>query len=432
MIVEGSALKLIYVVIDGMGDRPVKELNDATPLAAANTQNLDFLARTGKTGLMYSVGRGIAPESDVAVISILGYDPTKYEASRGVMEAVGAGLDFKDGDLALRCNFATLDAKGKIIDRRAGRNLTTEEAKGLSDLVNRNVRLTSHPASFSFKNTTGHRGVLVIRGQGISLSGNITNTDPAYTRIGGMGVVSVNPKMVLQTCKPLDETQDARFSADLVNEFLKKSYLVLEQSRINKKRLSENKLSANGLLTRDAGHLRPQFFNINDRYGVNFCCLADMSLEIGIARLLGIDVISLPSPSGNLAKDCQLRVEKLLKVLNSYDCFYIHLKGPDEPGHDGDYNLKKEMITTIDKYFFGELLPKIKLQEFLFCVTADHATPCKLKAHSDDPVPTLISGNSINGDGTLDFSEKACAKGSLGIIEHGYEFMPQLMALLKS
>ncbi len=425
-------MKLIYVVIDGMGDLPNKELENKTPLEAADTPNMISLAKKGKTGLMYTIGRGVAPESDAAVVSILGYDPLKYDTSRGVIEAVGAGLPFKDGDLALRCNFVTLGPQGKIVDRRAGRNVTTEEATELSKDINTKVKLQSYPVEFQFKNTIGYRGVLVIRGKGFSLSGHITNTDPAYKRVGGLGVVDANAKMVTQKCEPMEETEAAKKSAELVNEFLEKSHLALDKNSVNKKRLAEKKLPANGILSRDAGHTVPKFFNINQAYGVKFCCLADMNTEIGVARLAGMDTIDLPPPSGNLAGDCELRAKRLLGALAKYDCFYIHIKGPDEPGHDGDCRLKTSMISTIDEHFFGSLLPKIKMSDSLFCVTADHSTPCPLKSHSDDPVPLLIAGDGIQSDGSRGFSEEKCKSGSLGTLERGSELMPALMRFLKA
>lgn len=144
-------MKLIYVVIDGMGDLPIKELGNETPLGTADTPNLDELARNGKTGLMYTVDKGIAPESDVGVISILGYDPFKYATGRGILEAVGAGINIKNGDLALRCNFATLGEDDKIVDRRAGRDLTNEEGTRLSKTVNDKVKLNSYPARLRVK-----------------------------------------------------------------------------------------------------------------------------------------------------------------------------------------------------------------------------------------------------------------------------------------
>jgi len=424
-------MKLIYVVIDGMSDLPIKELRNQTPLGVAETPHMDFLAKNGKTGLMYTVGKGIAPESDVAVISILGYDPFKYATGRGVLEAVGAGVSMKNGDLALRCNFATLGRGKKIIDRRAGRDLTSKEAEELSQAINKKVRMEAYPASFEFKSTIGHRAVLVLKSKGKSLSGRISNTDPAYTRLNELGVAETKAEMFLRKCEPMDKSDKAKVSAALVNEFVEKSHRVLDGHEVNKKRVAEGKFKANVMLTRDAGHLLPDFFNINERYGVRFACLADMPVERGIAKLAGMHLVDLPPPSSNLKKDSLIRVTKLLEILPSYDCFYIHIKGPDEPAHDGNYRLKTQLIAKIDKHFFGGLMKKIEIRDYIICVTADHSTPCELKAHGDTPVPLLVSGNRIEGDKLPKFSEKACKKGSLGVLEHGHELMPMLISLLK-
>jgi 2,3-bisphosphoglycerate-independent phosphoglycerate mutase len=425
-------LKLIFVAIDGMGDLPIKSLGNKTPLEAAETPNMDALAKTGKTGLMYSVKKGVAPESDVAVISLLGYDPFKYSTGRGVIEAAGIGLDMKDGDLALRCNFATLGEGKNILDRRVARSLTTEEATALSAAVNKQVKLESYPATFEFRNTLGHRAVLLIKSKAKPLSSNITNSDPAYTIVNGLGVAKAEVEMTLQTSEATDKTEAAKVSAALVNEFIEKSHDLWENHPINVKRAAEGKLKANVVLTRDAGHLLPKFFNIDERYHVNFACLADMHAERGIAQLAGMDSSLLPPPTGNLQKDCEVRVKALLEALPKHDCFYIHLKGPDEPGHDGNCTLKTQIISAIDKYFFGPLLKQISLEDNLLCITTDHATPCSLKVHSDTPVPILISGDKIVADGkSVKFCERECAKGSLGIIERGCELMPKLMALIK-
>jgi 2,3-bisphosphoglycerate-independent phosphoglycerate mutase len=428
---EKTGLKLIYVAIDGMGDLPIKSLGDKTPLEAARTPNMDSLAKNGEIGLMYSVKKGVAPESDVAVISLLGYDPFKYSTGRGVIEAAGVGLKMKDGDLALRCNFATLGQGKTIIDRRVARTLTTEEAIELSRAANKQIKLESYPATFEFRNTQGHRAVLLIKSKDKPLSSNITNSDPAYTIINGIGVALSKVNMVLKTCEPTDTTEEAKNSAALVNEFIDKTHKLWNSHPVNVKREAEGKLKANVVLTRDAGHLLPKFFNINKRYHVDFACLADMQAELGIAQLAGMDSKLLPPPSGNLQKDCEVRVKTLLDVLPKHDCFYIHLKGPDEPGHDGNCTLKTQIISAIDKYFFGPLLKQISLKENLICITTDHATPCALKVHSDTPVPVLISGDKIDGENAVKFSEKECARGSLGIIERGCELMPKLMELMK-
>lgn len=425
-------MKLLYIVIDGMGDLPIKRLSNQTPLEAAKTPNMDFLAKKGKTGLMYSVKKGMAPESDVAVISLLGYDPFKYSTGRGIIEAVGTGIDLKDGELALRCNFATLGEGKNLVDRRVGRNLSSREATQLCKAACKEIKLTSHPATFEFKNTLGHRAVLVIRHKDKELSGKISNSDPAYAIINGLGVAVEKVEMVLKTVLPLDDTEESQISADLVNEFIEKSHALWEDHTVNKKRVAEGKLKANVVLTRDAGSKLPAFFSINKHYGVDFAALADMITERGIAKLAGMKADLLPPPSGNLQADCELRANRLLDVLPKHDCFYIHLKGPDEPAHDGDCNHKQQIIAAIDEYFFGKLLPQIDFKDTLFCVTADHATPCELKIHTDTPVPLLLSGGNLIPDKTTRFSEKDCANGSLGVIRQGHELMPLLMKELKA
>jgi 2,3-bisphosphoglycerate-independent phosphoglycerate mutase len=318
------------------------------------------------------------------------------------------------------------------VDRRVGRGLTTDEAKELSRTLNNEVKLESYPVNFEFKSTIGHRGALVIRSKKKQLSGNITNTDPAYARLEGLGVAKQDVEMTVKHCKPMDETKEARISAELVNEFTGKSRVVLEKHEINKKRAAKGELTADVVLTRDAGHHLPKLFNISEHYGLKFVCLADMPVERGISQLAGMHLVDIPPPSESLKTDCRIRVKALLRALPSHDCFYIHIKGPDEPGHDGDFRLKTQQIATVDEHFFGELLQKAKLDNYVVCVTADHATPCKLKAHSDDPVPLLISGNKVEGDNVQEFSERACKEGSEGMLRQGFELMPKLVAYLKS
>jgi 2,3-bisphosphoglycerate-independent phosphoglycerate mutase len=425
-------LKLIYIIIDGMGDTPIEELGGKTPLEAAETPYMDSLAKNGKTGLMYTVGMGMAPESDVAVVSILGYDPFKYHVSRGALETVGAGLKMRNGNLALRCNFGTLaDDNSSIVDRRAGRNLTQKEADELAQAINEEVHLESYSASLQLKSTATYRAALVIRSEDGTLSGNISNTDPAYKRINSVGVADLEAEMIMKTCNPLDDTEEAKISAKLVNEFTRKATPVLDQHEVNRRRAKKGKLKANVILSRDAGSMVPKFPLLKELYGLNFVCLADMNVERGISSLAGMSLVDLPLPSKNLESDCKLRIKKLFEVLPHYDCFYIHIKGPDEPGHDGDFDLKSELISVVDKHFVGEMLQKIKLEDYIVCITADHSTPCKLKAHSDDPVPLLIAGNRLQADMVQRFSEKDCKMGELGVLTQGTELIPKLVNYLK-
>jgi 2,3-bisphosphoglycerate-independent phosphoglycerate mutase len=156
-----------------------------------------------------------------------------------------------------------------------------------------------------------------------------------------------------------------------------------------------------------------------------------MNVERGISRLAGMSLVDLPLPSKDLEFDCELRVKKLIETLPDHDCFYVHIKGPDEPGHDGDCNLKAQLISIVDKHFVGNMLDQINLEETVICITADHSTPCDLKAHSDDPVPILISGNNLQADKVQKFSEKECEKGELGTLSKATELLPMLVNYIK-
>jgi 2,3-bisphosphoglycerate-independent phosphoglycerate mutase len=425
---EKAMKKILYVVLDGLGDLPLKELNNKTPLEAALTVNMDRLAQQGKTGLVYPVGKGIAPESDIAVISLLGYDAHKYYTGRGPLESFAEGLTVNDGDVAFRVNFATVEEDGKVIkDRRVGRNLSTDEATALAKEINSKVTLSG--ATFEFKNTIGHRGVLVIRGVRSKLSGWITNTDPAYDREGVFGVAKEKFENIVAQSQPMpgyEKTTEAQEAAALLNEFTQKSHKVLTEAAVNIKRVSEKKMPGNIILSRDAGDHLPKFPPINTLFNVKFGSFVQMPVEKGIALLTGIDIIDVPSSTGHLDVDYSVWAKIALESLGKYDGIYVHIKGPDEPAHDGDFAKKKEIIEAIDKYFFANLLPTLDIKNTIVAVTADHSTVCAIKAHSADPVPLLVSGGNVKPDGSMSFSEKAAKLGSIGSIK-GQDIMPLLV-----
>lgn len=424
--------KILYIILDGLGDLPIKELNNKTPLEAANTAQLDRLAKQGKTGIVYPVDKNIAPESDIAVISLLGYDAHKYYTGRGPLEAFAEGLTVNKGDLALRVNFATVDKDGqKILDRRCGRDLSQEEAVALSREINSKVSLTS--GVFEFKNTIGHRGVLVIRGKNQKLSGWITNTDPAYGRKGVYGVALESFQNIVSEARPMEEFKDSREAkqaANLINEFSVNSYRVLNESLVNKKRVQEGRLPANIILSRDAGDHLPDFPKIQDLYNLNFGSFVQMPVERGIALLTGMEIIEVPSSTDHLDVDYPIWAKLSLDSVKKFDGLYIHIKGPDEPAHDGNFNKKKEIIQAIDRFFFSNLIPKLDLGNYIIAVTADHSTVCAIKAHSADPVPLLICGGGVLADGSLRFSEKVAKSGSLGELK-GRELLALLVKLAK-
>lgn len=422
--------KILYIVLDGLGDLPIPELGKKTPLEAAVSPCMDKLAQAGSMGIVYPVDKGIAPESDIAVISLLGYDAHKYYTGRGPLESFAEGLKIEPGNLALRINFATADANAKsIIDRRVGRNLTSEEAALLAKEINSKVRLSQ--ANFEFKNTVGHRGVLVIRHKDKKLSGEIGNTDPAYGRQGSFGVALEKFENEVIRSVPLpgyEKSGAAIESARLLNEFTEASFRVLCDSAVNKKRISGNKLPANLILSRDAGDCLPEFPSIKALHNLRLGSFVQMPVEKGIALLTGMEVVEIPLPSGDLEIDYSIWAKIALNKLTEFDGLYIHIKGPDEPAHDGDFLKKKEIIEIIDKFFFNPLLKKLELKDTLIALTSDHSTPCKIKAHSADPVPLLLAGAGVSSDGSQAFSERIAAKGSLGQMR-GLEILPLLVKL---
>lgn len=423
--------RVLYVILDGLGDRPVPELDGRTPLEAAATPNLDRLADAGRQGTVITVGKGIAPESDVAVMAVLGYDPMRYHAGRGPLEALGAGLPFRDGDLALRGNFATVGEGWSIVDRRVGRNLTSPEAKALADAVTEQVRLQQGPADFVVRASRGHRCAVVLYPREGRLSAQITNTDPAYARLKGMGVAKAVAGNTVEECTPLDDSPEAWISAELVNEFTRKSREAMDAHAVNQRRRAEGKMPGNAILVRDAGDHLPAVPSMQERFGIAFGCFVEMPVERGIATLLGMTVIEVPPSEGNVEAVYRQWAHRAAEEIGRHGGLYMHLKGPDEPGHDGNAAAKRDIIALIDRAFFGELLPRLDLRDVLVAVTADHATPCGLKTHSDDPVPLLVSGAGIKPDTTRRYSEREAAGGDLGVLA-GVDIMPLLTGLAKA
>ena len=404
---------MIYVLLDGVGDLPHPNLSGKTPLEAATTENIDILAKNGVMGQVISVGKGIAPESDIAVFNMLGYKFQHSDyAGRGVIEAIGVGIDFRDGDLALRGNFATLDHEGKIIDRRAGRKIEREDAEKISNEIEKKIRFSNPNTSVVVAPTIGHRIIVRLRNSK-PLSSEITNTDPAYARMDGMGIAkAVTDFMKIEKCIPLEQTKNATDAANLVNEFTEQSLEIMKKSDVNKQRSEKNKKLLNSILLRDAGNKYPNVKPINDLHSMNFSCIVDMPVEVGISNILKMKAFN----AGGLT-DYEKKASIAAQAMDTENAIYVHLKGPDEFGHDGDAIGKMKNIEEIDKRFFGTLLDHIDVSKIAVMISADHSTPCIYKGHSDDPVPLLISGDMISNDNTQRFTEIESKKGMIGLIE---------------
>ena len=392
--------------MDGLGDLPNKQLGDKTPLEAANTPNLDFLATRGELGYLYPVKPGFIPESDEAIVSIFGND--LINSTHGQLEARGAGLKPTRGDLALRVNFATIDSweKGNIIDRRAGRTLTNEEASLLAKALNK-IKM---PCKFNFKPTIQHRAALVFQG---GLSDNISGNDATYDSGKAKEVNTIG------RCHSLDDEENSYYTANLVNEFVEKAYEVLDKHPVNVKRKERGLMPANFLLVRGAGIEAPKLKKYKKWMSLNY-----MPLEIGFSELSGMDNFSFNYPKlkgldayenlwKGLKKACKYSIKSLKKHYKKYDYAYIHLKETDLPGHDNKPFEKKLMVEYIDMSLFKFLRKFVPPKQIQVVVTADHSTPCKLKAHSADPVPVLHY-NCSEVPEKKRFNETECRRGRLG------------------
>jgi len=404
---------MVYVLLDGVGDLPHPNLVGKTPLDAASTPNLDRLAKNGTMGQVITVGKGIAPESDIAVFNMLGYK-FKHDdyAGRGVVEAIGIGIDFKDGDLALRGNFATLNDDGVIIDRRAGRKIEKQDTETVSNEIEEKIKFSDENATAIITPTIGHRLVIRIRSN-CALSSNISNTDPAYVRVAGMGIAkAVTDFLKIEKCLPLDEESHTKLASKLVNELTEQSLDIMKKSKVNERRKENDKKLLNGILLRDAGNIYPKVTPINDLHSMKFSCIVDMPVEIGISEILKMKTYD----AGGLT-DYEEKAKVAAKAIDEQNAVYVHLKGPDEFGHDGDAQGKMENIEEIDKRFFGTLLDNIDSSKVAVIVSADHSTPCINKGHSADPVPLLISGDMVTNDDTQRFTEIEAKKGRIGLID---------------
>lgn len=401
-------VKVYFVVLDGAADRAIKQFDGKTPLEVAATPNLDQLASKGSLSYITILSEGLMPESDSGAMALLGYCPDIYYCGRGALE--GLGLDIVSRyrySASFRINFASYDKVNGLLERRTARDLSDFELQFLGKELQKNIRL---PIKYEMIVFGRHRGVVSFVSNEIALSGNVSNTDPGFKRIGHFGVPVNNFDPIPQTCQPLEETEAAYTTARLVNMFSHYAACLLENHEVNQERKQNGKLPANYILFRDGGSAcmnLPSFF---DKYGMKLKMYGQLPAERGLAQLIQADFFYTQ------ALELQLDAEYLSNIvhvmsLDEADISFIHLKGPDEPGHDHNPIKKKEAIEKIDQYFFKELLC-CKNSDDIVIVTCDHATPCELGIHSADRVPLLLSGKYWNGNLGYRFTEECAKEGT--------------------
>jgi len=380
--------RILLVVLDGVGGLPL-EPGGPTELEAAQTPNLDRLAEESALGLLTPVYPGLTPGSGPGHLALFGYDPFRFVVGRGALSALGLGVDFREGDVALRGNFATLSPEGVVLDRRAGRPSTEENRRVVAKLQAAIPRLED--VEVHFYTESEHRFLVVLRGEG--LSDGVTDTDPQKTGL---------PPLKAQA---LDEA--AERTARLVN---------LLSERIREVLRDEPRL--NGALFRGAS-TRPRFPSVEEVYGLKAAAIASYPMYKGLASLVGMEV--LPVEGEGDAHEGKLRALK--ENWERYDFFYLHFKKTDAKGEDGDFWGKVKEIERFDA-----LLPELlALGPQVLAVTGDHSTPALLKAHSWHPVPLLLKAPYLRKDEARRFTEAEAARGSLGHLR-GVELMPLLLA----
>ncbi|QDU98490.1 2,3-bisphosphoglycerate-independent phosphoglycerate mutase [Lignipirellula cremea] len=368
--------KIVMLVADGVGGLPMTP-GGPTELEAANTPNLDALAARGVQGASIPVLPGISPGSGPGHLGLFGYDPLQYLIGRGALEATGIGFELQENDVAVRCNFCTLDADGNISDRRAGR-IATEESAPLAI----SLRAVKIPGVEVFvEPVKEHRFVVVFRGPG--LGGHVHDTDPQAT-----GVPPLAPRAA---------DADSQKTAEIAAEFVKQACVLLKDEK-----------KANGCTLRGFS-AKPSLPSYQEVYGLKAAAIAVYPMYKGLARLVGMDIVGE-------AKTLQEEVDTLSANWNDYDFFFLHYKYTDSTGEDGAFEEKVKRIEEFDA-----IIPQVQaLGPAVLIVTGDHSTPSYLKSHSWHPVPTLLASDCCRPDPCQAYNETECIRGGLGQFEAKY------------
>lgn len=381
-LIKRNNTKLMLVVLDGLGGLPVRE--GKTELEIARTPNLDDLAKVSALGLHIPVDVGITPGSGPGHLGIFGYDPVSYSIGRGILEALGLGMEVKDTDIAVRGNFATVTYEGERVivkDRRAGR-ISTEENREIVSVLREKLKEVDGVRVF-IESGIEHRIAIVFRFPESLPPGSdeINDTDPQT-----------------EGAEPLQakgKNSEAERVARVVNEFIRRASEILRDRE-----------RANYILLRGFSQM-PKVPTMEDRFGLRACCIASYPMYRGLASLVGMDIIEFDGT------DLRSQIETLKRVWEDYDYFFIHIKKTDSYGEDGNWEKKVEKIEEFDR----ELPDILNMKPDVLVITGDHSTHCIMKGHSWHPVPVLLKSPFVLGGTSSRFTERECLKGELGIFE---------------
>jgi 2,3-bisphosphoglycerate-independent phosphoglycerate mutase len=392
-------MKYIVLVCDGMADYPVEELSGRTPLEAARTANMDFIAQHGRLGRVRTIPSGFTPGSDVAQISILGYDPKRHYTGRGPLEAANLGVNLEDDDVAFRCNLITASAD-TLKDYSAG-HISSKEAAILINYLNQELgsnRIKFYPG-------ISYRHLVVIK-RGAQELLDRAHCKPPH---------DISGKSILKNLPAGD-------GADLLISLMEESRRLLEKHEINLVRLDLKENPANMIWLWGQGK-RPNLQAFSEKFGIEGSVISAVDLIKGLGHVLGLRVINVPGATGYYDTNYEGKAAAALKELETKDFVFLHLEAADEAGHNGDLREKIAAIERFDQIIVGKMLAEFKgKRNFRIMVLPDHATPVSLKTHTSDPVLFGIFGEGITPRGFLEYSEKEALKSDLQI-DNGYELM---------
>jgi len=395
-------MKYVVVIGDGMTDLPLKELDGETPLQRAHTPNMDFMAKNGSCGMLKTVPNGMEPGSDVANLSIMGYDPRKYYTGRGPLEAASIGAELSDNDVGFRCNFIT-EEEGILADFNAG-HISTAEASQLIEALNQSFYQYG-----KFYLGTSYRHLFVYNDTG---SAALKSTPPHDV---------VGEPISQHLLKPENDPRSSK-----LNELMHKSSYVLLKHPVNKKRLDEGKKPANMIWLWGQG-IKPQMTQFVDNYNLKGATITGVDLIKGIGTYLGLTNVRVPGATGYYDTDYCGKVNFALEALEDHDLVFIHVEAPDEAGHAGDIQEKIMAIERIDRRILGKLLEELpSLGDYAIAILPDHPTPISIRTHTSDPIPYAVYSPGCESDNTQIYNEEAVKnsfKNSSKKIMEGYQFL---------
>ncbi len=389
----------LLLIIDGLADRPIRALGGRTPLQAADTPCMERLAREGQVGLADPIAPGVVPDTAAGTLALFGQSPQALQ--RGPVEALGAGLELRPDDIALRGNFATLDDRGYVVDRRAGR--IREETEELAAALDRMAlpRELEETVEVRVRAATEHRLAIVLRAEGLSPA--IQGSDPGDGAAPGPAL----------TPSPLDPS-DARavHTARVLGLFELAARDLLREHPINKRRQEKGLPPANAVLTRGAGRIHRLISLEEAGLPMRLCCISGDRTVLGLARWLGAETITAPEMTANLDTDLESKFDAVTEALDRFDLIILHLKGADIASHDRRPDLKVDFLERIDAQL-AKLIERRGERPFRIAVGSDHATLSESGQHGADPLPILIWGEGIEADDVNAFDEQSAAAGSL-------------------